>query len=293
MAVLVGSRSKPEVKTETNALTYSCNAGRSIVATFYDGPSKVADRADMPPIPGGSVDITLSDGRKMKLNQTISADGVRYANGDESFVFWTKGNGALVLENNVSKTYIGCIVTAKDDSEAKLPVVYSNGTQGFSIRLPSLATSSAASASNDYTVDESYSYDGLGPNKNIGGVKFTIPQKLSVGTNLAQDTYLSIEQVPMVAQCSASAFIYDGRPTAIYAEEGRTYSVASSSDAGAGNRYNETVFALPDTKPCTAVRYWIHYGVYENYPEGSITRFDEKALVREFDRIRKSLVINQ
>jgi membrane-bound inhibitor of C-type lysozyme len=62
-----------------------------------------------PPIPTGVVSLRLSDGRALDLGQTISADGARYANPDESFVFWSKGDGALVLEKGVEKTYIGCV----------------------------------------------------------------------------------------------------------------------------------------------------------------------------------------
>lgn len=66
-----------------------------------------------PPIPSGSVKIILSDGRTFNLPQTISADGGRYANSDESFVFWSKGDGAMVLENNIEKNYMGCVVSVK------------------------------------------------------------------------------------------------------------------------------------------------------------------------------------
>jgi len=47
----------------------------------------------------------------MTLKQTISADGARYVSADESFVFWNKGNGAIVQENGQdSGTYANCIV---------------------------------------------------------------------------------------------------------------------------------------------------------------------------------------
>lgn len=52
--------------------------------------------------------LVLSDGRKLDLNQTISGSGARYANGDESFVFWNKGNGAFIEENG-STTYQDCV----------------------------------------------------------------------------------------------------------------------------------------------------------------------------------------
>jgi hypothetical protein len=71
------------------------------------------------------------------------------------------------------------------------------------------------------------------------------------------------------------------------------YSVASSTGAAAGNRYDETVYALPGTNPCIAVRYFIHYGVIENYPAGTVRAFDEAALRSEFDAIRRTLINNQ
>jgi hypothetical protein len=62
----------------------------------------------------------------LDLNQTISADGARYANSDESFVFWSKGDGALVLENNVEKSYLGCTAWK----------TYQNLSKGFEVLYP-------------------------------------------------------------------------------------------------------------------------------------------------------------
>ena len=92
----------------TNTVSYSCKGGKTISASYYEGESKIAPSPDQPPVPGGSIVLTFGDGSKMKLNQTISADGGRYANADESFVFWDKGNNALVLENDKEKSYTGC-----------------------------------------------------------------------------------------------------------------------------------------------------------------------------------------
>jgi membrane-bound inhibitor of C-type lysozyme len=72
---------------------FFCDGGKSIRAVF------MTDGAE----------ITLSDGRTMNLTQAVSADGGRYANSDESFVFGTKGNGAFVTEN-ATTTYANCIV---------------------------------------------------------------------------------------------------------------------------------------------------------------------------------------
>ena len=45
-----------------------------------------------------------------KPSQTVSASGARYANADQSFVFWNKGQTAFIEENG-KQTYSGCVVT--------------------------------------------------------------------------------------------------------------------------------------------------------------------------------------
>jgi membrane-bound inhibitor of C-type lysozyme len=55
------------------------------------------------------VSLALSDGRSMILPQTISASGARYANEDESFVFWNKGDTAFIQEGE-EYTYENCVV---------------------------------------------------------------------------------------------------------------------------------------------------------------------------------------
>ena len=269
---------------------YSCDAGKTITAAYYEGQSTPSTNSDQPPVPGGSVIVTLSDGRTMKLAQTISADGTRYANADESFVFWGKGNGALVLENNQSKSYTGCITVSPAQAGVNLPSVYSNSSEGFSLRLPSLATSSTADG---YTPDASYKYQELGPGKDISGTKFTIPASLTKGTNLSTDSYISVEEIPKATACSATLFVDSGTKATTVTDNGTTYSMAKTGDAGAGNRYDETVYAIPGTNPCVAVRYFIHYGAFDNYPTGSITQFDEQGLIASFDQIRRTLVVNQ
>lgn len=104
-------KTSEKTKTFSPALiataTYYCNNNQNIIATFYEG-EVIAVNPGEPPVPTGSVKLTLSDGRKLDLNQTISGSGVRYANSDESFVFWNKGDSAMVLENNIEKDYTNC-----------------------------------------------------------------------------------------------------------------------------------------------------------------------------------------
>jgi membrane-bound inhibitor of C-type lysozyme len=108
-------------------VTYICNDGETIEATFYKGQQKPVEPGK-PPVPSGRVKIVLSDGRKFDLPQTISADGSRYANNDESFVFWAKGDGALVRENNVEKRYIQYDIPGKEG----IKVISPNGGEIWS-----------------------------------------------------------------------------------------------------------------------------------------------------------------
>ncbi|HWP61382.1 MAG TPA: hypothetical protein VN495_02165, partial [Candidatus Paceibacterota bacterium] len=55
--------------------------------------------------------------------------------------------------------------------------------------------------------------------------------------------------------------------------------------------YEEDVYAISGSKPCTAVRYYIHSSDINNYPPGSVTPFDESALLSAFDSIRHSLTL--
>ncbi len=268
-----------------NQISYICNENKTIDANFYEGKTILPVNKDEPPIPGGSADIKLSDGREMNLKQTISADGVRYANPDESFIFWSKGNGALVLENNQEKSYIGCIIVKADTGG--LSKVYQNNEMQFSLRY-----------GDGYIVDQSYKYQAFGPGKDINGVKFTIPATMVTGTNLSTDSYISVEQIPKTEKCTADMFLQinaenKNQGVKEITENDMIYSLATNIDAAAGNRYEETVYALPGTNPCTAIRYFIHYGVFENYPAGTIKEFDKQAILNQFDKIRSTLVINQ
>ncbi len=278
-----GMTPAPLVTTQQPIATaaFACDAGKSIGATFYEGSSTPSTDPNQPPTPGGSVALTLSDGRSMTIPQTISASGIRYANADESFIFWGKGNTAFVQEGaDQDQTYTGCILVAPDASNT-LPQIYATSTLGISIRMP-----------NGYT-PAAYTYQALGPKKGIGGVKFTIPASEATGTNLSSDTYLSVEELPNSSTCLASEFLGAGAKASTFSDDGVDYSVATSSDAGAGNLYNEAVFSIPGSNPCTAVRYFIHSTQLANYPSGTVTQFDNAALINEFDAIRRTLVLGR
>jgi len=276
----LSKKSKPSTSLSLiTEVTYLCENNKTIKAAFYKGEPKPVKAGEMP-IPSGRVKLVLSDGRNFDLAQTLSADGSRYANSDESFVFWSKGNGAMVLENNEEKDYRDCIVLSPD--LGGLPNTYLDSKIGFTLRYPE-----------GYSVDSSYKYQALGPGKDINGVKFIIPQSLAAGTNLdGVDTGVSVEAIPNVLDCNAGLFLSNDKvKPQMITDNNVLYSFASAIDAGAGNRYEEQVWAFPGTNPCLAVRYFIHYGVIENYPKGSVSEFNRDALISQFDKIRHSLIL--
>lgn len=71
---------------------FTCEHGKTIGALFSNA----------------SVELSLSDGRHLTLPQARSASGARYANPDESFVFWNKGTTAFIQEAGTT-TYSGCV----------------------------------------------------------------------------------------------------------------------------------------------------------------------------------------
>jgi membrane-bound inhibitor of C-type lysozyme len=97
LAVLGGAMLLPShalAETPVATAVFKCDGGKTIDATFY----------------ASSVDLKLSDGRSMKVPQAMSASGARYANKDETFVFWNKGDTAFVTEGKDGKeTFSGCV----------------------------------------------------------------------------------------------------------------------------------------------------------------------------------------
>jgi membrane-bound inhibitor of C-type lysozyme len=77
---------------------YKCADNKTVDAAYYKD----------------QVEIRLSDGRDVTLPQVEAGSGIRYANADESLVFWSKGEGAFVTEGDPNKpTYDNCVEEKK------------------------------------------------------------------------------------------------------------------------------------------------------------------------------------
>ncbi len=89
---------KTATSTRQSSLTgipgtlFECGEGKALKAEFLQG----------------SVNLALSDGRQIRLPETIAASGTRYANTNESFVLWHRDNIVSVEENGIT-AYANCV----------------------------------------------------------------------------------------------------------------------------------------------------------------------------------------
>lgn len=140
-----------------------------------------------------------------------------------------------------------------------------------------------------YIVNPSYTFD-ISPEKRVEGVSFTVDPRMASGTNLGTDTRITVESIPTLSSCNAAAYLDGSHTPFTVVERGKTYSVATSSGAGAGNFYEEVVYVRTDNLgPCPAVHYYIHNLNIQNFPEGTVVEYDRFKLLEEFDKLRLSL----
>lgn len=151
---------------------------------------------------------------------------------------------------------------------------------GISLRYPA-----------SYSVDPSYT-PHPGGKRGIVGVKVTIPDEMTEGNNLSSsDSGVSVEVLPDGSTCAGSDFVYQGLALESISEGSVHYSVIKTAEGAAGNLYEEVVYVINDSVPCTAIRYLVHSTNLANYPGTTIQTFDKKSLLKEFDIIRRSVVL--
>lgn len=188
-------------------------------------------------------------------------------------------------------------VPAPEAPSLEVPTMQTYATTTFSIKYPG-----------NFSVDDTYAYDQF-EGKPIAGVKFTVPLSATDGTNLSSDSGVSVEWLPRAKMCTGDIYIVPNVRAFELTVGSTTYSVATTSGAAAGNIYEEQVFAITGSKPCTAVRYILRSGSIGDYPqpvrpddigrsggegeEGAVSEFNRADLLRTFDAIRDSLILNR
>ena len=157
-------------------------------------------------------------------------------------------------------------------------VTFSDRDAPFSISYPA-----------DYRLDEALIAD----NK-LGGIHayyFWVPDRFVRGTNLAPDSKLSVEVNVSARTCTPDLFQDSATGYHVETMGPITFNVSKTGDAGAGNFYEDDVYAVANSKPCIAVRYSIHSHNIGNYDPGAVRAYDATSLAREFDEIRKSIFV--
>lgn len=161
-------------------------------------------------------------------------------------------------------------------------------------RFDSAAYAFSIAYPRDYVTNESHIYRALGPGHDIYGIAFMVPAVLTEGTNLSKDSYLSVERQELGAdKCQANAFVGDPRNSRAETINGRSYAVAESGDAGAGNFYDETIYVTSAGQYCYGLRLFIHSMNIANYDPGTVREFDRAALLDTFSKFRSTFAIGQ
>lgn len=143
-----------------------------------------------------------------------------------------------------------------------------------------------------YAPDPSYGQD-IAPGRHATGVKFVIDPQWTEGTNLAPDSFISVEYLPTLAKCSATPYLYDPQTSAPITDihDGKIYSFARADGVAAGNVYEEQVFVPAQEPHCLGIRYYLHSTNMSDYYDDSVRPYKREALLSQFDDIRRSLVV--
>ena len=262
-----------------NAVSYSCEDGKSIGAAFTQT----------------SVALSLSDGRSLNLPQTVSGSGIRYemtatstqAPTSTDIVFWSEGNNAFITEN-ASSTYQDCLAGTVTKGQNSNSFTDASKTFSFSYPTDLSVTGAGVGYTQDWMTNATTSGMILAqvkipktylPGTNFGDAKFTVGTSADAS---AVSTCLTYN--PAGGRASTSTTVTLG---------GATFTVLHSSDAGAGNYYDTTSYRISRSSQCYAIEYTIHYSNFQNYPKGAVKQFDEAALATKLDAIARSFAFSQ
>lgn len=181
-------------------------------------------------------------------------------------------HGSSAPEDQATTTTTPVPVATQPGADWK---TFTNAANGFSVRYPQ-----------GWTAKGAFTYDALGPGKEIPGFAFAVPASTTAGTNLSNDSYLSVE-ILAGRECTAASFLDQTMETATVTENGHTWSTAKGGGAGAGNLYDETVYATSANGRCYGLRQFLHSSNIYNYdPSSDIREFDRAALDETYAQFR-------
>ena len=247
---------KKNTPIEDPFISYSCSDAKTIVATYGEK----------------SVAIKLSDGRALVLPQQISGSGIRYET--DGIAFLSKGPNAFLTEHG-EQTYMNCVEgsnTLSDDIST-----FTDAGKTFSFSYPKTTTLSGGDIG--YTQSWSNNQTTLG----LVLAKVEIPRESQPKTNFSGAT-LSVgtsSDVTAVKDCTTT-----GTPVRI---NGTDFIKSSSSDAGAGNFYETTMYRTLRNNQCYSLEYTIHTTNIGNYsPDQGIVEYDKSSVTKTLESVVQS-----
>src|SRR6185436_14483933 len=144
-------------------------------------------------------------------------------------------------------------------------LTYTSITHGFSIKYPK-----------EYTVNSDYIYEENVPGMSIPGVSFAIPTEKYAGTNFV-DGYISTEIIRNPSSCKAEGFLdAENKIVGTKTINNMEFSTAEGTGVGAGQYYNETIYATLHGTACFGFRLFLHTGNITMYDPGTVIQFDPK-----------------
>ena len=252
-------------------VTFYCGDGNTMNAVFTDD----------------SLALSLSDGQNSVLSQVRSGSGIRYeaTTTDSNLLFTGKGDWGSFTKSasTTDMRYANCTAAQVAASEAPGYMSYIDQDNTFAFAFPTNFEVAGA--------EPGYGYAWTAPATTTGMqlAKIVVPQSFEPGTNFS-DAWFSVgvsSDPSAVASClsTLSAASSSSEPVTI---GDITFIKLEFGGAAAGNRYDTTSYRAIRDNECYAIEYTIHYGVFENYPKGSIEKFNEEKVAKALDEVSKS-----
>lgn len=262
-----GPVKQPAVTETTSSAMFYCAENTTIKADFSTD----------------TVALTLSDGRTFTLPHALSASGARYeaTSTGVDIVFWNKGDNAFITENGVT-TYSNCTAANVVASDAPGYNVYTDQSGLFSFAFPT--NFEVAGVVSGYS--EAWSSNATTSGTMLAQIH--VPQSYEPGTNFGDANFtVGVSGDPSaIAGCLTNS---NSQATAAQVTmNGLPFTKLTSSDAAAGNRYETTAYHIVRDNQCYAIEYTVHYGVLENYPEGTVEAFDSEKITGALDEMAQS-----
>lgn len=188
----------------------------------------------------------------------------------------------LILASFLGKKSDSSQQTGQVDSNEQVAGMFNSESYGFSVAYPD---GFAMKDSSEITTGDA----------SFPGVAFIAPLSLTAGTNLSEDTRFAVELMEGIETCSAALFAEtpDVEVKTVTDPDGKSWSYAESSDAGAGNFYSEKLYAVGSGSRCYNLRFFVHSTNIANYEPGTVEEYDEAGLEDMFAAFRASFKIAQ